>query len=65
LASGVFFAEEAGIKCLDIVCVVSLVTGIGGSDCRGGCPSPGGCADTILICNTNKTPGAKIRSRVL
>ena len=60
LASGVFFAAEAGIKCLVSVCVVSVVIGMGGSCWFGlGCCG-GACADTVITtdCNTNKTTKA-------
>ena len=57
-AFGAFFEAEAGVKCLESVCVVSPFIGMGGRDGLGGCP--GGCADTVIItdCNTNKTTKA-------
>jgi hypothetical protein len=60
LVSGVFFVAEAGVKCLEMVCVVSPFIGMGGSDGLCPCPWPGGCADAVITpdCNPNKTTKA-------
>jgi hypothetical protein len=57
LAFGAFFAAEAGVKCLERVCVVSPFIGMGGRE--GLCP-PGGCADMVITpdCNTSNTTKA-------
>jgi hypothetical protein len=63
LAFGAFFAAEAGVKCMERVCVVSVVIGMGGSwGPLGGPPGPcaGACANTVFTpgCTLNKTTKA-------
>jgi hypothetical protein len=65
LASGAFFAVEAGVKCLDKVWVVLPFKGIGG---RGGrYPGPGPCAkaEKPPSCNPAKRTNVRAGNREL
>ena len=65
LASGALFALEAGLKCLDNVCVVSPLMGMGGRTGLG--RSPGVWPKALLALNSNpdKTTNAKAGIRNL